>query len=226
MDLSPIGRAALEAREGCRLAAYKDSVGVWTIGYGHTTAAGGLTVKAGLTITQRQADDLFDVDVLKYVDPVRKALNGNACAQEQFDAFCSIAYNIGPVAFAHATFLRKFLAGDAAGCAAAILDWNKPAAIIARRQGERDQFLTPYAKALPRARRGDLWPVKAPDTGPQAVAAPPKAAVAPPKAVTPAPKAPASPRPAPTGGLSSAPSPAPAPGFWSRLHALLSRKAA
>lgn len=23
--------------EGCRLTSYKDSVGVWTIGYGHTT---------------------------------------------------------------------------------------------------------------------------------------------------------------------------------------------
>ena len=36
MDLSPLGRAALAALEGCRLRAYRDSVGVWTIGRGHT----------------------------------------------------------------------------------------------------------------------------------------------------------------------------------------------
>lgn len=32
MDLSPIGRAALKAREGEVLTAYRDSVGIWTIG--------------------------------------------------------------------------------------------------------------------------------------------------------------------------------------------------
>ena len=38
--------------EGCRLTAYKDSVGVLTIGYGHT----GSDVKPGMTITQARAD--------------------------------------------------------------------------------------------------------------------------------------------------------------------------
>ncbi|WP_419539065.1 glycoside hydrolase family protein [Methylobacterium radiotolerans] len=43
MDLGPLGRAALAAREGCRLRAYRDSVGVWIIGRGHTSAAGQVT---------------------------------------------------------------------------------------------------------------------------------------------------------------------------------------
>ncbi len=38
--MSPAGRAALMRREGCRLAAYLDSVGVPTIGIGHTGRAG------------------------------------------------------------------------------------------------------------------------------------------------------------------------------------------
>jgi len=40
MDLSAIGKAVLIAREGRRLHAYRDSVGIWTIGIGHTSAAG------------------------------------------------------------------------------------------------------------------------------------------------------------------------------------------
>jgi hypothetical protein len=49
IDLSPIGEAVLIAREGRRLKAYKDSVGVLTIGIGHTSAAGVPLVTAGLT---------------------------------------------------------------------------------------------------------------------------------------------------------------------------------
>ncbi|WP_430913897.1 lysozyme [Methylobacterium sp. sgz302541] len=225
MQLSPVGRAAIEAREGCRLTAYRDSVGVWTIGYGHTTAAGGLVVKADVTITQAQADAMFAVDVEKYADPVRKALGPKlaSCSPEQFDAFVSIAYNIGPVGFAHATFLRKFMAGDVAGCAEAILMWNKPAAIVSRRQGERDQFLTPYAKAMPRARRGDLRPVTA--------SLPPSAPSLPPKPADPmAPMT--TPKPAPTGGLLRSGAQAAGAGtrgllngLYDLIHATLARKA-
>ena len=46
--------------EGCRLTAYQDTVGVWTIGYGHT---GG--VKKGDKITQKDADDLLLADTLQ-----------------------------------------------------------------------------------------------------------------------------------------------------------------
>ncbi|CAO4162746.1 lysozyme [Methylorubrum populi] len=159
MDLSPIGRAVLKAREGDVLAAYKDSVGVWTIGVGITTASGLIKVVPGLRITQAQSDALFAQAVEKYVDPVRKALK-KPVPQEFFDACCSLAYNIGPVRFAESTVARKANAGDLTGAIEAFLMWNKPAVIIPRRQGERDQAATPYSKALPRARRGDKSPVK------------------------------------------------------------------
>ncbi|WP_375453703.1 lysozyme [uncultured Methylobacterium sp.] len=209
MDLSPIGRAALRAREGERLTAYKDSVGVWTIGVGVTTASGLIAVTPGLTITQAQSDALFARAVEKYVDPVRQAL-AKPVPQEFFDACCSLAYNIGPVGFAHSSVARLANAGDLQAAIEAFLMWNKPAVVIPRRQGERDQAATPYAKALPRARRGDYAPVKVPAGPPPA--APPKAAD---------PLAPMPPKPALTGGLSSAPSPAPAPGLFARLLSTL-----
>ena len=46
--------------EGCRLTAYQDTAGIWTIGVGHT---GGVT--AGLTITQENADQLLIADLAK-----------------------------------------------------------------------------------------------------------------------------------------------------------------
>ncbi|UYW34492.1 lysozyme [Methylorubrum extorquens] len=160
MDLSPIGRAALKSREGEVLTAYKDSVGVWTIGVGITTASGLITVKQGVTITAATSDALFTEAVKAYAKPV-SAL-GVKLEQHQFDALVSLCFNIGPGAFAGSTVAKRVKASDIAGAAEAILMWNKPAAIISRRQGEYDQFRTPYAKALPKARRSDKAPVKVP----------------------------------------------------------------
>lgn len=50
----------LKIDEGCRLAAYQDTVGVWTIGWGHT---GG--VKKGDRITQKEADDFLLEDTVQ-----------------------------------------------------------------------------------------------------------------------------------------------------------------
>ena len=150
MDLSPIGEAVLIAREGRRLKAYKDSVGIWTIGIGHTSAAGAPLVTAGLTITSAQCDAIFERDVQKYVAAVRQGLKV-VVSQNAFDALVSICYNIGPGAFAGSIFLKRINAGDTPGAYDAILMWKKPAAIITRRQAEAQQFVTAYAQAMPRA---------------------------------------------------------------------------
>lgn len=150
MDLSAIGEAVLIAREGRRLKAYKDSVGVWTIGIGHTSAAGAPTVTAGLTITSAECDAIFERDIAKYVAAVRKGLKV-AVSQNAFDALVSICYNIGPGAFATSTFLKRINAGDTAGARDAITWWNKPAAIVTRREAEAAQFVTAYTSAMPRA---------------------------------------------------------------------------
>lgn len=39
MKVSDKGLALIKEFEGCKLTAYKDIVGVWTIGYGHTRSA-------------------------------------------------------------------------------------------------------------------------------------------------------------------------------------------
>lgn len=161
MDVSPIGRAALEGREGNVLTAYKDSVGVWTIGTGITTASGLIKVVPGLKITPAQSDALFAAAVEKYAAPVRAALS-RPVPQPFFDACVSLAYNIGPVGFAHSSVVRLANAGNLPAAVEAFLMWNKPAAIISRRQGERDQAaLASNDGAKVYARRGDRTPVKA-----------------------------------------------------------------
>ena len=57
--------------EGLRLNAYQDSVGVWTIGYGHT----GSDVKPGMTITQAKADQLLQADLAKFNSCVTSSIN-------------------------------------------------------------------------------------------------------------------------------------------------------
>jgi lysozyme len=48
----------IAAFEDCKLKAYQDTAGIWTIGYGHT----GRVLK-GQTITQEQADLLLEADL-------------------------------------------------------------------------------------------------------------------------------------------------------------------
>ncbi len=179
MDLSRIGEAALVAREGRRLEAYRDSVGIWTIGVGHTAAAGPPLPRAGLRITVAECDAIFARDIARFVRTVDQALPA-PLPQHAFDALVSLAFNIGPAAFLRSTVLRRLRAGDREGAAEAMLMWNRPAVLIPRRQAEVDQFRTPYETALPRARRGDPQPVAAPAPDrPDTPVAPPIAAAPP-----------------------------------------------
>lgn len=78
--------------EGCRLTAYKDSVGVWTIGYGHTSG-----VKKGQVISQSKAEDFLKSDLARYEKNVDSFTERYHWNQNQFDALVSFAYNIGSI---------------------------------------------------------------------------------------------------------------------------------
>ena len=90
MNISIVGLDLIKKYEGCRLSAYKDSTGVLTIGYGHTSG-----VKEGQTITQAQADIYLRADVAnaeKYVNKHHAHYNFN---QNQYDALTSFTFNLG-----------------------------------------------------------------------------------------------------------------------------------
>lgn len=142
MKMSTRGRKLLIQREGCILKTYFDSVGVATIGCGHTTAAGPPIVTEGMTITAQEADEILSRDLAKFEGYVSNALNVPV-TQNEYDALVSICFNVGPK-FAQSTCIKKLNAGDRAGAAEAIMLWNKPPEIIGRRRSEYNQFKTPY----------------------------------------------------------------------------------
>lgn len=177
MKTSRDGIALVKKWEGCRLKAYTDSVGVWTIGYGHTSAAGEPRVAAGMTITQQEAEDILVRDLVKYEAAVDRALTRSP-TQAQFDACVSLCYNIGQGAFAGSTVVRKFNAGDIGGAADAFLLWNKAGGKVlpgleARRADERKMFLTAQPKPVaPVPPPPAPIPPPAPKTPPAATPAP------------------------------------------------------
>jgi len=140
MQTSIEGLIALIGHEGIVLSPYRDSVGVWTIGVGHTKAAGGLdpgTFKGKLTL--QQVVDLLRDDIKKYEAGVLKAVKV-PLKQHEFDALVSFHFNTG--AIAKATLTKSLNAGDKALAAKQFMNWVKPKEITERRMAERDLFLT------------------------------------------------------------------------------------
>jgi lysozyme len=90
MEISDKGIEFIKKEEGLRLAAYLDSVGIWTIGYGHT---GG--VIPGSSISREHAEYLLREDIRGFEKiinhEVKVPLN-----QNQFDALVSFIFNVGP----------------------------------------------------------------------------------------------------------------------------------
>ena len=101
MILGAAGLALIKSFESCRLKAYLDQRGVWTIGWGHT----GPAVTAQSVCSQADADAWLIQDTLT----AQKAINSQvdvALTQNQFDALVSFVFNVGAGAFAGSTLLR------------------------------------------------------------------------------------------------------------------------
>lgn len=133
--------------EGCKLTAYRDIVGVWTIGYGHTSRAGPPTVKAGLVITQDEAGEILKKDLIVFMDVVDNVVKVPV-NENMRGAMVSLCYNIGPGAFSESSLVRKLNAGDVSGAADAFLSWKKAGGrdvqgLLNRRHDERKLFLKP-----------------------------------------------------------------------------------
>lgn len=103
MRTSNKGLDFIKSCEGCKLYAYRDAVGILTIGYGHTK-----NVKSGMTITQEQANKFLEEDI----QPIEKELNklGINFKQNQFDALCSFIFNLGIGSFNNSTMKKYILA--------------------------------------------------------------------------------------------------------------------
>lgn len=146
MQTSDKGIALIKQFEGCKLTAYQDSVGVWTIGYGWTQPVDGKPIRAGMTIKQETAERLLKTGLVSYESDVSRLVKVGV-TQGQFDALVSFTYNLGARSLSTSTLLRKLNSGDYAGAADEFMRWNKAGGkllngLTRRREAERALFLS------------------------------------------------------------------------------------
>lgn len=141
--------ALIEEYEGFRPRWYRDPAGVWTIGYGHTDAAGHPrhVDNPDLAITKADARTILERDLPRYEAYVTRLVKV-PMNENQFGALVSFTYNLGAGSLASSTLLRKLNAGDYAGAAAEFPRWNKAGGkvlngLVRRRAAERALFETP-----------------------------------------------------------------------------------
>ena len=105
--------------ESCKLTAYQDSVGVWTIGWGHTAG-----VKKGDNWTQDEADDILLNDLEKFEGYVNQYVKV-PLTQNQFDALVSWTFNLGPGNLKSSTMLTKLNEKNYDEVPSQMKRWNK-----------------------------------------------------------------------------------------------------
>jgi lysozyme len=139
MNLGYNGTKILKFFEGCRLTAYQDSVGVWTIGYGHTKG-----VHAGMSITQEEAEQMLLIELEEYEGYIEKYVVV-PLTQNQFDALIVWVYNLGPTNLRRSTLLKELNSGNYTAAGKEITKWNKAggkvlAGLVKRREAEAELF--------------------------------------------------------------------------------------
>ena len=169
--VSARGRAIIKQFEGFRADAYQDVVGVWTIGYGFTRG-----VKPGQHMTLQQAEARLITELLGYEQAVLGActLEPN---QNQLDAMCSLAWNIGIAGFLKSTVLKCHNRGGTQSASRAFGLWNKAggrewAGLTRRRAAEAALYLEPVPGVVQRIVEGAIPSAEASEVPPPVQAMP------------------------------------------------------
>jgi lysozyme len=110
------GIILIKGFENCKLSAYPDGGGVWTIGYGHT---GG--VKMGDVWTQEHAETVFLEDIFER-EMELNARNVLYLTGNQFSALVSFLFNVGPGSKGIKDGLFTLKSGDPSTLWRAVLD--------------------------------------------------------------------------------------------------------
>lgn len=140
MKISNNGIDLIKSFEGLRLKAYKDSVGVPTIGYGHTK-----NVKMGDVISLKTAEQ-FLLDDIRIFEEGVLALVKIEITQNMFDALVSFSFNLGLGNLAKSTLLKKINSKLFKEAGNEFVRWNKAGGVVLkgltrRRLLEKELFL-------------------------------------------------------------------------------------
>ena len=124
MNTSDSGLKLIRSFEGLRLKTYRCPAGIWTIGYGHTTAAGPPEVREGMRITAGEAEAILKRDLGNFEAAVG-AMVKVPLTQAQFDVLVSFAFNCGAAALRRSTLLKRVNAGTFDAVPAELMKWTK-----------------------------------------------------------------------------------------------------
>ena len=120
ISLSAAALVSIALFEGYRDKAYTPLPGdVPTIGFGTTKG-----VKLGDQTNPTNALKRKLRDLTEFEGAIQRCVHV-PLHQHEYDAYISLAYNIGEAAFCRSTLVRKLNAGDYAGACAEILRWDK-----------------------------------------------------------------------------------------------------
>lgn len=149
--------------EGLRTKAYQDVAGIWTIGYGHTSAAGGLKVTPGLVISEKQAEEILKGDLVKFENDVNKLVKV-PLTDNQFATLVSFHFNTG--ALGKSTLLKRLNKGEYEAVPSELMKWvnaggKKVQGLINRRKDEGALWNSQFATEKPKE---ELPKVEAPVT--------------------------------------------------------------
>src|SRR3990167_7093603 len=120
MKINEAGLEIIKKNEGCELKAYRDVVGIPTIGYGHTA-----NVFMGMTITQEEAEEMLKDDLDLFERGVEKAIGDTPTTENQFSAMVSFTYNVGIGNLRKSSVLSNRLKGDYQAAADTFPKWNR-----------------------------------------------------------------------------------------------------
>ena len=124
MKTSDAGLKLIMQFEGLRRKAYRCPAGVWTIGYGHTSAAGAPEVRDGLRISAQEAEAILKKDLAGFEAAVVGMVK-TKLTQAQFDVLVSFAYNCGVGALRASTLLKRVNTGGFDAVPAELMKWTK-----------------------------------------------------------------------------------------------------
>ena len=139
MKISEDGLELIKKFEGCETSAYQDSVGVWTIGFGHTKG-----VEEGQTCSMEDAETMLADEMDEYEgyinDMVRVDLQ-----QHEFDSLVAWVYNLGPTNLRESTMLKVLNGGQFDRVPEEMNRWNRAGGevlegLVRRRQAESLMF--------------------------------------------------------------------------------------
>lgn len=161
MKTSAEGRELIEAFEGLMrtipgrpgfYTTYYDSVGVLTIGYGHTNL-GNIPphITPGMVLSRDECDQALGNDLASFERDVERIMAGHPLRQYEFDALVSFDFNTGSLG--RSSIDDKLKRGDTKGAMATLLQYDhaggkKLAGLTRRRKAERLLFLGSVNQAL------------------------------------------------------------------------------